>query len=85
MLVRQWYLKITALYATSGLYEGLIGFYDDADSITVHLDDLHPLLSPRDKEQLSRILSDIELESPNQEDNWLSQYAVACSFIHSVL
>ena len=52
---------------------------------TVQLDNLPALLSPHDKEQLSQILSDMEMESPDQEENWLGQYAVARSFIHSVL
>ena len=51
----------------------------------VQLDDLPALVSTHDTEQLSRILSDMEMESPDQEDNWLGQYAVARSFIHSVL
>ena len=65
-------------------YEGPMA-YDDTSSATVRLDDPQPLLSARDKEQLSRILSDMELELPDQEENWLGQYAVARSFIHSVI
>ena len=56
-----------------------------SDDATVQLDDPRPILSVYDKEQLSRILSDMELESPDQEDNWLGQYAVARSFIQSVV
>lgn len=41
-------------------YEGPMGS-DDAGSTTVQLNDLHPILSVYDKEQLSRILSDMEL------------------------
>ena len=49
----------------------------------VQLDDLPEVLSTHHREQL--FLSDMELEAPHQEDNWFGQYAVARSFIHSVL
>ena len=51
----------------------------------MQLDDLPEVISTHHREQLSQILSDMELEAPNQEDNWFGQYAVARSFIHSVL
>ena len=74
------YMCIPLQVSSFGIdYEGPI------DTHTVQLDDLPPLLSAHDRDQLSQILSDMELESPEQEDNWLGQYAVACSFIHSVL
>ena len=63
-------------------YEGPISLDDSA---TVQIDNLRPMLSMHDKEQLSRILCDMELELPDHKDNWFGQYAVARSFIQSVV
>ena len=77
------YMCIPLQVSSFGIdYEGPI---DTHSAHMVQLDDLPPLLSAHDRDQLSQILSDMELESPEQEDNWLGQYAVARSFIHSVL
>ena len=78
------YLSLHVQVSGFGIdYEGPMS--SRSDDATVQLDDPHPMLSVYDKEQLSRISSDMELESPDQEDNWLGQYAVARSFIHSVV
>ena len=42
------------------------------------------MLCPEDKELLPSILSDMEQERPEQEENWLCQYVVARSFIHAI-
>ena len=64
-------------------YEGPIA--PEVSENAVQLDDLPEVLSTHHREQLSQILSDVELEAPNQGDNWFGQYALAHSFIHSVM
>lgn len=46
---------------------------------TVELDDPPAVLSPHDKEQLSRILSDMEVESPDQ-----AQPVCCCTFFYTL-
>ena len=48
------------------------------------MDDIDPIITPEERQLLLSVLGDMERDTSAEEENWLCQYTVARSFIHSL-